>query len=65
MNQWSLGFQRQIARSTSVDLQYLGSHSYHLDRSFYNNSPYSPGPGAVNPLRPDQSSGRFAPSATI
>jgi len=34
-------------------VQYLGSHSYHLDRSYYNNTPLQPGPGAVNSRRPN------------
>lgn len=62
MNQWSFGLQRQLSRSTSIDLQYLGSHSYHLDRSYYNNTPYYPGPGAINPRRPNQ---RFGQIRTI
>jgi hypothetical protein len=30
MNQWSFGIQRQMSRTTGLDVQYLGSHSYHL-----------------------------------
>jgi hypothetical protein len=59
MNQWSFGVQRQFGRSTGLDVQYLGSHSYHLDRSFYNNTPYYPGPGAINPRRPNQRWGQI------
>ncbi|HEV2445117.1 MAG TPA: hypothetical protein VGS58_04315, partial [Candidatus Sulfopaludibacter sp.] len=29
------------------------SHAYHLDRSFYNNTPLLPGPGSVNSRRPN------------
>jgi hypothetical protein len=54
MNQWSFGVQRQLSKSTGLDVQYLGSHSYHLDRSYYNNTPYYPAPGAINPRRPNQ-----------
>src|SRR5262249_11079417 len=32
--------------------QYLGSHSLHLDRSYYNNTP-QPGPGLVSSRRPN------------
>jgi hypothetical protein len=46
--------QRQLSKSTGLDVQYLGSHSYHLDRSYYNNTPYYPAPGAINPRRPNQ-----------
>ncbi|MEO8372619.1 MAG: TonB-dependent receptor [Candidatus Solibacter sp.] len=59
MNQWSLGLQRQLTRSTGLDVQYLGSHSLHLDRSFFNNTPYLPGPGAINPRRPNQLFGQI------
>jgi hypothetical protein len=62
MNQWSFGVQRQLGRSTGLDVQYLGSHSYHLDRSYFNNTPYYPGPGAINPRRPNQ---RFGQIRTI
>ncbi|MBZ5618675.1 MAG: TonB-dependent receptor [Acidobacteriia bacterium] len=59
MNQWSFGIQRQLSKSTGLDVQYLGSHSYHLDRSYYNNSPYFPAPGAINPRRPNQLFGQI------
>lgn len=59
MNQWSFGVQRQLSRATGLDIQYLGSHSLHLDRSYFNNSPYYPGPGAINPRRPNQLFGQI------
>jgi hypothetical protein len=59
MNQWSFGIQRQLSRTTGLDVQYLGSHSYHLDRSYFNNTPYFPGPGAINPRRPNQLFGQI------
>jgi len=59
MNQWSFGIQRQLSRSTGLDLQYLGSHSLHLDRSYFNNTPYFPAPGAINPRRPNQLFGQI------
>jgi hypothetical protein len=52
MNQWSGGLERQLWSGGGVELQYLGSHSYHLDRSYYNNTPL-PGPGSVNTRRPN------------
>jgi hypothetical protein len=52
MNQWSAGLERQLWSGGGVELQYLGSHSYHLDRSYYNNTPL-PGPGSVNTRRPN------------
>ncbi|MGO9256411.1 MAG: carboxypeptidase regulatory-like domain-containing protein [Bryobacteraceae bacterium] len=53
MNQWSAGLERQLWNGGGLEVQYLGSHSYHLDRSFYNNTPLLPGPGAVNTRRPN------------
>ena len=53
MNQWSAGLERQLWNGGGLELQYLGSHAYHLDRSFYNNTPLLPGPGAVNSRRPN------------
>jgi hypothetical protein len=52
-DQWSADIQREISSGTSLDLQYLGSHTQHLDRSFFNNTP-PPGQGAVDPRRPSQ-----------
>ena len=48
MNQWSFGVDRKRWKGAGLEVSYLGSHQYHLDRSFYNNTP-QPGPGAVNP----------------
>jgi hypothetical protein len=61
MNQWSASLERQLYNGGGLELQYLGSHSYHLDRSFYNNTP-QPGPGAVNSRRPNKA---FGPIRTI
>ena len=61
MNQWSAGLERQFWSGAGFELQYLGSHSYHLDRSYYNNTPL-PGPGAVNSRRPNP---LFGPIRTI
>ncbi len=53
MNQWSASLDRQFWGGGGLELQYLGSHSYHLDRSYYNNTPL-PGPGAVSTRRPNK-----------
>lgn len=53
MNQWSFGVERELWRNAGLEVQYLGSHSYHLDRSYYNNTPL-PGPGTIQPRRPNQ-----------
>ena len=56
MNQWSASLDRQFWNGGGLELQYLGSHSYHLDRSYYNNTPL-PGPGPVNSRRPNKNFG--------
>ncbi len=56
MNQWSASLDRQFWNGGGLELQYLGSHAYHLDRSYYNNTPL-PGPGAVNLRRPNKNFG--------
>ena len=61
MNQWSASLQRQVWNGGGLEVQYLGSHSYHLDRNYYNNTP-QPGPGAVNSRRPNP---LFGPIRTI
>jgi hypothetical protein len=51
--QWSFDIQRELWRGTALDLQYVGSNTSHLDRSFFNNTP-TPGPGTVDSRRPSQ-----------
>jgi hypothetical protein len=58
MYQWNLGVAQETWKNSGFELQYLGSHSLHLDRSFYNNQP-NPGPGDVNARRPNQLWGRI------
>ena len=52
-DQWSADLQRELWSGAALDLQYVGSHTRNLDRSFYNNTP-QPGPGPVDPRRPSQ-----------
>jgi hypothetical protein len=52
-DQWSFDLQRELWRNTALDIQYVGSNTSHLDRSFFNNTP-APGPGLVDPRRPSQ-----------
>jgi len=52
-DQWSFDVQRELAQGIGLSLQYVGSNTSHLDRSFFNNTP-QPGPGAVDPRRPSQ-----------
>ena len=58
MYQWNLGISRELWSNAGFELQYLGSHSLHLDRSYFNNTP-APGPGPVNPRRPNQAWGQI------
>ena len=53
-DQWSFDLQREIFNGTALDLQYVGSHTMNLDRSFFNNTP-APGAGAIDARRPNQS----------
>ncbi len=53
MNQWSLDVGRGLWNGAGLDVQYLGSRTVHLDRSYYSNTP-APGPGAVQARRPNQ-----------
>jgi hypothetical protein len=62
MNQWSLAVARELWPNAGFELSYLGSRSVHLDRSYYNNTPYVPGPGPIQPRRPNQ---RFGQIRTI
>jgi hypothetical protein len=52
-NQWSLDLQHDLGMSMGLDFQYIGSHTDHLDRSFFNNTP-TPGAGNVDARRPSQ-----------
>jgi hypothetical protein len=52
-DQWSFDVQRELGRGMALDLQYVGSNTSHLDRSFFNNTP-APGFGDVDPRRPSQ-----------
>jgi hypothetical protein len=52
-SQWSFDVQRELTKGLGLDLQYVGSDTTNLDRSFFNNTP-QPGAGAVDPRRPSQ-----------
>jgi hypothetical protein len=53
MNQWSFDLQRALWRNAGLEVQYIGSRTVHLDRSFFNNTP-DPGPGPIDARRPNQ-----------
>jgi hypothetical protein len=50
-DQWSFDFQRELWASGGFNIEYVGSNTSHLDRSFFNNTP-TPGPGTVDSRRP-------------
>ncbi len=55
--QWNADLGQELWKGAAFELQYLGSHSLHLDRSFYNNEPLNPVNTAVKSLnsqRPNQ-----------
>ncbi len=54
MNQWSADLERGIWANAALDVQYLGSHSTHLDRSFYDNTPLPGSAASVPSRRPNQ-----------
>jgi hypothetical protein len=53
MNQWSLDVAHPLWSGAGLDVQYLGSRTIHLDRSYHNNTPL-PGPGPIQARRPNQ-----------
>ncbi len=53
--QWNVDAGYGLWNGAGVDVEYLGSHSLNLDRSFYDNQPLTPGnPGQLNARRPNQ-----------
>jgi hypothetical protein len=53
--QWNFDAGYGLWNGAGLDVEYLGSHSIHLDRSFYDNQPLTPGPpGTLNARRPNQ-----------
>ncbi len=56
--QWNLDTGVELWKNGAFELQYLGSHSIHLDHSLYPNQPL-PGPGNVNARRPYQLFGQI------
>jgi hypothetical protein len=56
--QWNVDTGTELWRNAAFELQYLGSRGVHLDYSYYLNQPL-PGPGSVNPRRPNQRFGQI------
>jgi hypothetical protein len=57
-NQWSFDIQRELFLNTALDLQYVGSRTTNLDRSFFVNTP-APGPGPIQARRPNPAFGNL------
>ncbi|HET7346388.1 MAG TPA: Plug domain-containing protein, partial [Acidobacteriaceae bacterium] len=51
IQQWSASLEKQIGTATTVELGYLGSGGFHLQRSHLINNA-QPGPGLIQPRRP-------------
>ncbi len=51
VQQWSLSLQKSLGQSTSVEVGYLGSRGFHLQRAHLINNTL-PGPGPLGPRRP-------------
>lgn len=51
IQQWSASLEKQIGTSTTVELGYLGSGGFHLQRAHLINNAL-PGPGLIQPRRP-------------
>jgi hypothetical protein len=58
MEQWSLDIERALWSDASIDLQYQGNHTSHLDTTWQKNAPL-PGPGAIQSRRPYQNFGNI------
>lgn len=56
--QWNLDVGSDLWKNAAYEVQYLGSRAIDLDYSYYLNQPL-PGPGAVNPRRPNQLFGQI------
>ncbi|QHN03222.1 TonB-dependent receptor [Granulicella sp. WH15] len=58
MYQWNVDLGQEVWKNGGLEFQYLGSHSIHLDESYYPNQP-QPGAGNVNARRPNQLIGQI------
>jgi hypothetical protein len=51
VEQWSASLEKQVGRSSTVEVGYLGAGGFHLQRSHLINNA-QPGPGLIQPRRP-------------
>lgn len=49
---WNFGVQQQVGQNGVVDLAYVATRATHLFRGRPINTPFTPGPGALDPRRP-------------
>src|SRR5215475_8573060 len=63
VQQWSTSLQKSIGRDTSVEVGYLGSRGFHLQRAHLINNTL-PGPGPLGPRRPFKTL-TFVPGTTV
>ena len=63
IQQWSANVEKQLGSATTVEIGYLGSGGWHLQRSHLINNA-QPGPGPVQPRRPF-SKISFVPNTTL
>lgn len=59
MQNWNFGIERQLARDTLLELNYLGAKGTHLGSFLSTNDP-TPGPGDPDPRRPFPEAGAFS-----
>ena len=63
VQQWSTSLQKSTGRDTSVEVGYLGSRGFHLQRAHLINNTL-PGPGPLGPRRPFKTL-TFVPGTTL
>ena len=51
IQQWSAGLEQSLGRNTVMEIGYLGSGGFHLQRAHLINNA-QPGPGLIQPRRP-------------
>ncbi|MBT9331617.1 TonB-dependent receptor [Paracidobacterium acidisoli] len=54
VQQWSTSIEKSLGRETTLEVGYLGSRGFHLQRAHLINNA-QPGPGAIQPRRPHTS----------
>lgn len=58
MTQWSFDIEKGLWKNAGIDFQAVGNRTEHLDTSLQINAP-TPGPGAIQPRRPNQHFGNI------